>query len=521
LLKDYQMRDLFYNKYIVIFIIAAKLCIAAEDSLPIMPVSSPCLMLSQVLESRAPKESVVFLDLDKFLGYYTNTNCGVNLKACEGSATSCVLRQGLLSFEHRFVFPDEISNMSDEYILYCMSTDLQYKIGSEFSVFDEVLLPQIQSLIKEGYQIKILTSRDKRFQEDLTQRHLETSKLEKAGLTINDVIFCGEESKYLKALLFLRNSDAKFIYFGDNNILILEEFGGQSHSFLGKTLYLYHLNCAQALCDTLCANSRPEFDKTDLEDFLRYYLSHCECYQIDQVLPAGISAGMIRVFSCEDSKKYVINCLRFDGKAKTSIGGAKEFVDNTFLDLITRELHEEYFNNVSLKDYRVHETTLVSGGKPFFNWTRYVTFFIEEKGYTKAELDRAVIQMNKNAELYTNLANYFGRFAENTTPEADVCDIAKSLVLRITELEDDAAVLPPHQTVKEMLKSLSSDKDALAQSEYKNNGTKFAKKFLFDWTEFREFSVMELSRYMKESGEKFSEKADKIMYKLFGDEENK
>jgi hypothetical protein len=66
-----------------------------------------------------------------------------------------------------------------------------------------------------------------------------------------------------------------------------------------------------------------------------------------------------------------------------------------------------------------------------------------------------------------------------------------------------------------MLNALRLNENSLRDSEYENNGKLFSKNFLFDYTEFQEFSVMELSLYKQADGAKFSETADLMMYKIY------
>ncbi len=511
------MRSLFFHLFLIIVLHNANFGFAAATAFDIRKIAVPSEMLDEALSSD-PLKTVVFLDLDKFLGYYTNPNCGGVVTSSVDKA--CSMRAGtphrdaFTSIKHRLAWPKPLDELSEDSINYYMFTHMRSLIGGDFAVFEEAVLTKIGLMLEKGFTIKILTSRNERFQKAITEQHLKSSGLKGAGISIAHVIFCGTDEKYQIALGFLQNRDTQFVYFGDDDYSNVEGFAKNSGEFQDKKLFLYHLKNKHALCSQLCLDQAPNFDPTSIDSFVGYFASLLPTYGFYDVLPDKISAGMVRVFTC-DGNKYVIKGLRFGKEAKSSVGGAKDELDITFADIITRELREEYFTQLPLLKHEVKKDALIAGGAPFHKWTRYVTFFVEERGYTKKELENALVHMNDNATLHFALATYFAGFKIGFIPEVASVQ-AEELLSRIAELEKNLAFIKPRDEVKNMLTLLRDNARALEESRFNNDGYDFAKEYIHDYSESSKFELMELSDYMRDSMERFSQQADDMTWSLFG-----
>lgn len=236
------------------------------------------------------------------------------------------------------------------------------------------------------------------------------------------------------------------------------------------------------------------------------------------VAKSDIGAGIICIFKTDDNL-YVVYGLRFGKTAKLTVGGKVEIIDRTAMDTIVRELEEEFFHQLPLKNYILANKRAMSGGFEedlngnikLKKWGPYFKFFALEIGYQIEELEQAVEIMNRNASLHFPVATFFGEL-EKLNPEE--IKIQASELLQEFENNAGPDIIPLRPEVTSQLELLTRDPLSIPAQ----GGFAFAKKYVHDYTEYSAFDVIPFTEFIESNMEKFTGEKDDIdiAWNLFG-----
>ncbi|MAP24674.1 MAG: hypothetical protein CMM87_03980 [Rickettsiales bacterium] len=265
-----------------------------------------------------------------------------------------------------------------------------------------------------------------------------------------------------------------------------------------------------------------------------------------QTFHSNPGIAVLRIFQDRESdNQYIIAGDRFGSKQlKASIsGGIDPDKDQRLSDVYNRELKEEYFGYLPVKESRTltanstlskardfvvlggfetpemtvsvtamntilaeYEDAAVApltqidplsfqlthaGWGPCFTWVEL------EVGYNIAELTQALKIMNQNADLHCPVANFYHRYESKAVAERQqgATDLLKVWTTALEKDQEDKPI-PLHEKVMQHLKEITENGDAALPDGF-DTGFDFAKRYVHDYTEYKSFHLIPLDDWLR------------------------